>query len=61
MLYVLELCLLFIPIEAAAVLKCLTLTLSDAQLLLKKRDRRQGRSKHYPCPGRMTPVKCSYL
>lgn len=43
MLYVLELCQLLIPIGATAVLKGLTLTLSDAQLLLKKRARQKAR------------------
>lgn len=49
MLYVLELCLLFIPIGASAVLKGSMLTLSDALPFLKKRDRqevKQGRSKY---------------
>lgn len=37
MLYVLELCLLFIPIGASSVLKGLTATFTDAQLLKKKK------------------------
>lgn len=54
MLYVLELCLLYIPIGASSVLKGLTVTLSDAQLLKKQKRKRkkkvrQGRAKHNLC------------